>query len=147
MQKNIKITLDTGEEKVLTFYDSIDTLPIKRYQLVQKYSLIDAGIGSTLNDVLTKFAKFDHFLQEGDLESLATERENMLINLNYMLSEKSTIGYLLASMIKSINGNIIELSDDNIDELVEMLERSDIEFKDVKEISENQKKSLITSYL
>lgn len=147
MQKNIKITLDTGEQKVLTFYDSIDTLPIKRYQLVQKYSLIDSGIGSTLNDVMTKFAKFDHFLQEGDLESLSTERENLLININYMLNEKNTVGYLLVSMIKTIDGNVVEVNDDNIDELVELLERSDIEFKSVKEISDKQKKSLITSYL
>jgi hypothetical protein len=146
MHKNITITVD-DEPKVLTFYDSIETLPIKRYQLVQKYSLIDAGIGSTLNDVMTKFAKFDQFLEVGDLESLSIERENMLININYMLNEKNTTGYLLASMIKTINGNTVDVNDDTIDELVDMLERSDIEFKDVKEISDNQKKSLIASYL
>jgi hypothetical protein len=146
MQKNIKINVN-DEEKILTFYDNIETLPIKRYQLVQKYSLIDAGIGSTLNDVMTKFAKFDQFLEVGDLESLAIERENMLININYMLNEKNTTGYLLASMIKTLDGNVIEINDDNIDELVDMLECSDISFEAVREISDAQKKSLIASYL
>jgi hypothetical protein len=141
----IKITLDTGEERVLTFYDNIESLPIKRYQLMQKYSLIDAGLGSTLNDVLVKFSKFDHFLEANDLESLATERENMMININYMLMEKSTTAYLLASLIKTINGNIVDLSDDNIDELVDMLECSDIKYEDVKGISDRQKKSLMSS--
>ena len=145
--KSFKITLDSGEQKVLTFYDSIETMPIKRYQMVQKYSLIDAGIGSTLNDVMTKFAKMDHFLEVGDLEAISTERENLLININYMLMEKNTIAYLLASMIKSVDGVVVEINDDTIDELVEMLERSDIKYEDVKEISDKQKKSLIENYL
>ena len=147
MHGHIKLNLDTGEEKVLTFYDSIETMPIKRYQMVQKYSLIDAGIGSTLNDVITKFAKFDQFLEVGDLEALSTERENLLININYMLMEKNTIAYLLASMIKTVDGKTVDVNDDTIDELVEMLERSDITYNDVKDISDKQKKSLIENYL
>jgi hypothetical protein len=142
----IKINTLEGDEKVITFYESIESLTIKRYQLVQKYSLIDAGIGSTMNDVVTKFAKFDHFLEAGDLESLSIERENLLINLSYMLSNSTTITYLLASMIKSIDGENIDVTDDNIDELVQMLECSDIKFEDIKHIVESQKKSLISSY-
>jgi len=140
----IEITnLETEEKIKVTFYTDIETLPIKRYQLIQKYSLIDAGIGSTLEDIVNKFAKFDHFLEAKDFESLSVERENILMNINFMLEESSTTSYLLASMVKSINGEKVEVTDENIDELVDMFECSDITFGQVKELTSKQKKSLI----
>jgi hypothetical protein len=140
----IEITnLETEEKIKVTFYTDIETLPIRRYQLIQKYSLIDAGIGSTLEDIVNKFAKFDHFLEAKDFESLSVERENILMNINFMLEESSTTSYLLASMVKSINGEKVEVTDENIDELVDMFECSDITFGQVKELTSKQKKSLI----
>jgi len=140
----IEITnLETEEKIKVTFYTDIETLPIKRYQLIQKYSLIDAGIGSTLEDIVNKFAKFDHFLEAKDFESLSVERENILMNINFMLEESSTTSYLLASMVKSINGEKVDVTDENIDELVDMFECSDITFGQVKELTSKQKKSLI----
>jgi hypothetical protein len=140
----IEITnLETEEKIKVTFYTDIETLPIRRYQLIQKYSLIDAGIGSTLEDIVNKFAKFDHFLEAKDFESLSVERENILMNINFMLEESSTTSYLLASMVKSINGEKVDVTDENIDELVDMFECSDITFGQVKELTSKQKKSLI----
>jgi hypothetical protein len=140
----IEITnLETEEKIKVTFYTDIETLPIRRYQLIQKYSLIDAGIGSTLEDIVNKFAKFDHFLEAKDFESLSVERENILMNINFMLEESSTTSYLLASMVKSINGEKVDVTDENIDELVDMFECSDITFSQVKELTSKQKKSLI----
>ena len=140
----IEITNTETEEKIkVTFYTDIETLPIRRYQLIQKYSLIDAGIGSTLEDIVNKFAKFDHFLEAKDFEALSVERENILMNINFMLEESSTTSYLLASMVKSIDGQKVEVTDENIDELVDMFECSDITFGQVKELTSKQKKSLI----
>jgi hypothetical protein len=140
----MRIEINKDDKKLsVVFYDSIEGLPIKRYQLIQKYSLIDAGIGSDMKDIMNKYAKFDHFIQQKDFDSLLTERENLMMNLLFMIDGKGTASYLLASMIKSIDGVDVDVTDDTIDELVSLLECSDITYGQVESIITSQKKSLI----
>lgn len=138
---SIKITTESGEEKTLTFFNSVNDLPIKRYQLLQRYTLIDAGIGSTSDDVIRHLHRMDEFIQVGDMESVSTERENMLMNFNFMLGEEYVKSYVFASMIKKVDGELIEVTDDNIDELVSMLECSDITVGMIDDITALQKKT------
>lgn len=129
----------------IVFYDTIETLPIKRYQLLQKYSLIDGGIGSDIKDVIKHFSKMDQFIEVGDLEAISVERENILMNFNFILDEQSTITYILACMVKSYDGEQVDLSDDNIDELVDKLTCLDISHSELSKVVDAQKKSLINS--
>lgn len=143
MTKLTKTNLQTGEETTIQFYDSVETLPIKRYQLLQKYSLIDGGIGSSLEDVLRHFQKFDNFIEVKDMDSLVIERENLMMNFSFMLEQKSTATYMLASMVKSVGGQATDVNDENIDELVELLECLDISYHEIEKVIETQKKSLV----
>jgi hypothetical protein len=143
MTKLTKTNLQTGEDITIQFYDSVETLPIKRYQLLQKYSLIDGGIGSTFEDILRHFQKFDNFIEVKDMDSLITERENLMMNFSFMLDQKSTASYMLATMIKSLDGQSTEVNDENIDELVELLECLDISYYEIERVIETQKKSLV----
>lgn len=143
MTKLTKTNLQTGEETTIQFYDSVETLPIKRYQLLQKYSLIDGGIGSSLEDVLRHFQKFDNFIEVKDMDSLVIERENLMMNFSFMLEQKSTATYMLASMVKSVDGQATDVNDENIDELVELLECLDISYHEIEKVIETQKKSLV----
>ena len=138
------ITLETGEQKTLTFYKSITDFPIKRYQLLQKYSLIDAGIGSTYEDVIRHLSRMDEFIKVGDMESISIERENMLMNFNFMLNESYIKTYSFVCLIKTIDGVALDITDDNIDELVNMLECSDLSVSVLDNIVDLQKKTLIT---
>lgn len=143
MIKLTKTNLQTGEDVIIQFYDSVETLPIKRYQLLQKYSLIDGGIGSTFEDILRHFQKFDNFIEVKDMDSLLIERENLMMNFSFILDEKSTATYMLATMIKSVNNQTTEVNDENIDELVELLECLDISYHEIERVIETQKKSLV----
>jgi hypothetical protein len=143
MTKLTKTNLQTEEQVTIQFYDSVETLPIKRYQLLQKYSLIDGGIGSTFEDILRHFQKFDNFIEVKDMESLVVERENLMMNFSFMLDQKSTATYMLATMIKSVDGQATDVNDENIDELVELLECLDISYHEIERVIETQKKSLV----
>jgi hypothetical protein len=143
MTKITKLNIETNKEVTIEFYDTIETLPIKRYQLLQKYSLIDGGIGSTMEDVLRHFNKFDNFLEAGDLESIAVERENLLMNFSFIIDGESTFLYMLGAMIKSIDGVAQDVNDDTIDELVDLIECLDISYYEVDKVVEAQKKSLL----
>ena len=72
---------------IFTFYESLDDLPIKNYNLLQKYALIDLGIGSDLSDVVRHHTRFNQLLEVKDYESLYVENENLMINYNFLLSE------------------------------------------------------------
>lgn len=141
-----KITINVGDEqKVLTFFKSINELPIKRFQLTQKYSLIDSGVGSTLNDVLRHFSRLDQFIEVKDYDSIVAERENLLMNYQFLMTEEYIKSYVFASLIKSIDGVNVDITDDNIDEYVQMLEDSDLTISQVEHITESQKKSLMSN--
>jgi len=142
---DIKIVTAEGTTKTLTLYNGISDLPIKRYQSLQKFTLIDAGIGSTAEDIIRHLSRMDEFIAVGDIESISIERENMLMNFNFMLGEEYVKSYVFGCMIKKVDGEAIEVTDDTIDELVSMLECSDITVGMIDNITNLQKKSTISN--
>lgn len=145
MRDKFEITTLEGEKKIVQFFNSIDDLPIKRYQLIQKYILIDLNIGSSFSDILKHLQKFDSFIEVKDYESLAIERENMLMNYNFLLEGEVTKSYVLASFIKSINGVQVDVTEESIEDYVDLIENSDLKVSDLRSLTESQKKSLVSS--
>jgi len=137
--------IGTDKEYKVVFYSDVTNLPIKRYQLIQKYSLIDAGIGSTISDVLRHYTKLDKFIEVKDYEALFTERENLHMNLLNILSEDNTTLYLFASLIESIDGEKVTVNDDTIDELVDLIERCDLSYGVMRDVTDFKKKVLTIS--
>jgi hypothetical protein len=141
-----KITINVGDtQHNLTFFKSINELPIKRFQLVQRYCLIESGIGSTLNDVLRHFSRLDQFIEVKDFDSIVAERENLLMAFQFMMGEEYIKSYVFASLIKSVDGVNVDITDDNIDDYVQMLENSDLTISQVEDITDSQKKSLMSN--
>ena len=136
----MKLTLNN---KQVTFYDSIDELPIKRYNLLNKYSLIDLGIGSDVSDIVRHHSRFNQFLELKDYESLYVENENLMINYNFILSAKNIKGYVLASLIKEIDGEKVDVSDSTIEEYVDFLEQSSLTIGQLSEYTDNLKKNFL----
>lgn len=136
----MKLTLSN---KQVTFYESIDELPIKRYNLLNKYSLIDLGIGSDVSDVVRHHSRFNQFLELKDYESLYVENENLMINYNFILSAKNIKGYVLASLIKEIDDEKVDVTDSNIEEYVDFLEQSSLTIGQLEQYTDNLKKNFL----
>lgn len=132
-------------DKEVRFYSNVNELPIKRYQLLNKYLLIDSGIGSDTKSILKHFHKLDQFIEVGDIESISLERENMLMCYNFIGSESYIKSYTFASLIKEVDGEKFDVTDDNIDELVELLECSPISVGELNSLVDSQKKSLMSN--
>ena len=127
---------------IFTFYESLDDLPIKNYNLLQKYALIDLGIGSDLSDVVRHHTRFNQLLEVKDYESLYIENENLMINYNFLLSEKNIKGYVLASLLKEVEGTKVNVTDDNIEEYVDKIENSTITIGQLESYTTVLKKKL-----
>lgn len=130
-------------EKTVTFYDSIDELPIKTYNLLNKYSLIDIGVGSDVSDVIRHHQRLNQFLELKDYDSLYVENENLMINYNFLLSEKNIKGYVLACLIKDVDGEKVVITDTNIEDYVDFLQNSDLTYGELEEYSEKLKKNFL----
>lgn len=123
-------TETVGKNKI-EIYDSIDELPIRRFHKFNKYMLVDAGIGSDLNDINDHIFKTIRYVDKGDKENAKRQLDNLRQSL-YMVSQETNIKHLsFMVLIKSINGKEVhDLSDDNMKRLLKFFENESKSFLD-----------------
>ena len=111
-------TIDRGKH-VIKLYDSVDELPIGAYQRYNKFLLIDAGIGSSVDDFDAHIVKLAKLIGNNEREKAIQELQNMRQNL-FMINSKVSPKYLaFAALVYSIDGKKIEaVSDDDYSELL-----------------------------
>lgn len=102
----------------LEIYDAIDELPIKRFHKFNKYMLIDAGIGSDLNDINSHIAKAMRYI-DLDKDKAKLVLENLRQSL-FLVSEGRNIRHLsFAILIKYMDGKrIYDISDENLENIM-----------------------------
>ena len=110
--------IDTGKH-VIKLYDSVDELPIGAYQRYNKFLLIDAGIGSSVDDFDAHIVKLAKLIGNNEREKAIQELQNMRQNL-FMVNSKISPKYLaFAALVYSIDGKKVEaVSDDDYSELL-----------------------------
>lgn len=108
-------------KKEFCVYDSIDELPIVNFQKYNKYLLIDAGIGSDIDDIdkhITRIAKYIKVDKDKAMQELQNMRQNL-----FMISSGISPKYLaFAALVHSIDGKPVEdLSDTNLKSIIESI--------------------------
>ena len=123
-------TIDIGKHKV-EIYDSIDELPIKRFHKFNKYLLVDAGVGSDLNDINEKIAKIMRYVDRSDKVNARIELEN-LRQAMYLVTQETNLKHLaFMVLVKSIDGKeITDLSDEGIRATQKVFENQSLNFID-----------------
>lgn len=84
-------------------FDSIDEMPIQRFQKYNKYMLIDSGIGSDLQDILDHIERTKIYVNANKSMAL-TELENMKQALYLVLEEMSPKYMAFAVLVSKIDG-------------------------------------------
>lgn len=106
----------------VSFYDSIEDLPVIRFNRFNKYLLLDAGIGSDLVDVDNHIEKAIAYARSKTPEIGVTELENLRQNIYAIQTGLSPRHMAFASLVTEIDGKPCEdLSDDGIKKVVELL--------------------------
>ena len=96
-------TIQTPKHRV-EIYDSIDSLPILRYQAFNKMLLVDAGIGSDLSDWDAHVERVIRFIMSDDKDSAIKELTNLRQNIYLAINGINPRGMAFAAMVKSIDG-------------------------------------------
>lgn len=100
---------------VVEVYDSIDDMPNERYQIYNRFLLVDTGVGSDLNDINLHIEKIVTFIKKGDYNLAVTELDNQR-QLMYLIMQQISPKHLaFMALVHSIDGQkVYDLSDDNL---------------------------------
>lgn len=114
-------------------YDSIDEMPIQRFQKYNKYMLIDSGVGSDIQDILDHIDRAKIYIKANPSMAVA-EMENMRQAI-YLVSEEMSPKYMaFAVLVNKIDGK-------------EMNDLTDVGLKRVLEILREAKKGWLDGIL
>ena len=110
-----------GGHKV-TIYDSIDELPMVRFHKYSKMLLVDAGVGSDINDFDAHIERAVRYIRNGDNENGSKELENLRQCVYLILSEQSIKDLSFACLVAEIDGKPCDdLSEQGLADVVRTL--------------------------
>jgi len=131
----------------LEMYDSIDMLPIENYINYNRLTMLDAGIGSDLNAVMTHWEAVQRYCAKGDTESLNRQLSNYRQALTFIVSNVSPRMLSFVSLIHKIDGKVVEdFSDENMGDILKQLSRKGLTLKIVEGFLEFVKKKLTPNW-
>lgn len=126
-------TIQTKEGHTITLYNNVKQLPVNRYNEVQKYLLMDSGVGSDMEAIQSRYARLYAFLAEKKIEEAQKEAENMYYTHYSILEAINYKSYAFCCLISEINGEAIsDYSEDGIRAILKKLEGIDLSQYDIE---------------
>lgn len=105
-------------------YDSIDEMPIQRFQKYNKYLLVDSGIGTDLQDIINHINRAKIYAVK-DPKLAVAELDNMSQAL-YLVSEELSPKYMaFAVLVYKIDGKVMDdLTDLGLKRVLDILKEA-----------------------
>lgn len=114
-------TLDLNGMEI-KIYDDIDELPIINFQKYNKYIMLDAGLGSDVDSIDRHIVNIAKLINANDKKKAMQELQNMRQNMYLIVNELSPKYMAFASLIHSIDGQVVtDLSDSNLKSIIERI--------------------------
>ncbi len=108
----------------IEYYDGdITEMPVVRFNTFQRFLLIDAGIGSSLQDADRHVARIQIYLQKKQYDHAITEAQNFRQNIRYVMERVTPKNMAFCALIYKVNGKPhTDMSDEGNTELCKRLE-------------------------
>lgn len=139
--------LRIGGHRVV-MYDSIDELPMVRFHKYSRMLLVDAGVGSDIQDFDAHIERAVRYIRKGDNENAAKEMENLRQNVYLILHEQSVRDLSFAVLVAEIDGkDASDLSEEGLAQVLRTL--GGAPRKDITDSLESVKKKIdgeLTAY-
>ena len=103
-------------------YQSIEELPMARFHKYNKFLLLDAGIGSDIQDFDNHIERVVKYIRKGENENAAKEMENMRLNVYVILQEQNVRDMSFACLVESIDDKPCDdLSEEGLTDILKTL--------------------------
>lgn len=113
--------MNLGSHKV-TLYESIEELPIVRFQKYNKMLMLDAGLGSDLTALDAHLARVSEFIKNNELQNAAGEIDNVRQTLFNVQNGLTPHFMSLIPLMAEVDGEpLTDLSDENIQAVYDRL--------------------------
>lgn len=114
-------TVEIGKHKV-EFYDTIEDMPVERFHRLNRYLLVESGIGSSVEAVDQRLSQTIAFLKVGDRDSAIQELENLRQSVFLVCEGISPKDRAFAAIVSKIDGiPMQDMSEDGLDEVLRRL--------------------------
>jgi len=128
--------------KPVVVYDSINEMPISRYSDFQRGLMIDAQIGSTIQDFDLIFNKAIKFIDGEKYKDAVQALLNVRQGVYLAQQGESPTNYAFAALVTSIDGvRITDYSDVGLKEILERLNELGLTQDKLNEVLEDVKKN------
>ena len=118
-----EISIRKGLRKhTINLYDGIENLPITLFSKIQKFQLIEQGVGSTIGDFDKHFEQIIEFLKHDKKDKAIKELSNVRHLFWHSLNEVNPSHLGFCCLVQSINGKeIVDYSDNALEKIKEKL--------------------------
>lgn len=132
---------------IIELYDSIESLPIDRFQAFQNYLTIDSGIGGSVENISNHISMLQKFIvadkRAEALQQLANFQQNLIFVLNNLNPQHSAF----ACLVYSIDGTkCSDFSESGIKETLELLAKRKFTAGKLSELLNELKKNFIQNW-
>jgi hypothetical protein len=129
------------KELDIEFYNDVSELPFSRFNSFNKYVMLDAELGNTIQDFDKMVSRISEFMDKEMKEDAKRELLNMRIVYHNILHENDVKGLAFASMIKKYKGKPVDdFSEEKLKELLVELSSKGLTIKDVADKNSDLKK-------
>ena len=137
----VKLRKGLKHHKVM-MYDSIDNMPIVLFSKMQKYQIVESGIGANIADFDQHFEKTVDFLKHDKKDKAINELSNIRHLFWHSLNEVDPSHLAFCCLVYSIDGKeITDHSEQSLEEIREKLSSIGLTEKLIRE-NELKKKSM-----
>ena len=127
----------------IEFYESIDLLPIRKYQKFNKFLMISNEVGEDLSDYDRRTQRAISYLRQNDTKNAIKELTNRRQMVFNALQEYSPQNMALAVMVKSIDGiECTSIDENSLNNVLDRLNELGFSKKQIKEKVISLKKKL-----
>lgn len=133
------ITINKHE---VVFYESSEDLPILRYNKLNKFLMMDNGIGSSIEDFDKRMSMAVNFISKDMKDFAIQELENTRIFVYNSLQEYSPRNNALAMLVHSIDGEVVDITGDGLTRTLKRLDEIGLTNREATEIVHETKKKI-----
>ena len=125
----------------MVMFDSIEELPIVRFQKYNKMLMLDAGLGSDLTALDAHLARVGEFIKAGETDNAAREIDNLRQTLFNVQNGLTPHFMSLIPLMAEVDGEpLTDLSDEGIQKVYENLKH--VTLGEYEKVAEEVKKKI-----
>ncbi len=135
--------IETENKTVIKYYSSAKECPMDRYTELQKWLVIESGIGSNIESINARYLRLRAFIEEGRYADALIENENAFKATISALEGVSYISMAFACLVAAVGGETCDdITESGLQTTVQKIIKSGITYQELSDVVDEVKKKI-----